>query len=473
MKHNGSAELCFTDMLDLWLRTSQRPMLADLKAALASKTVNYHQLAEESTMDDLQHDKTKNHETASTTTWIAIAIAIAICLYLLSGPSTSTHTCGCLSLKDSYVKGVETLVATIGETANATLHLINHKGNTYIGEVENVTCEMIRKSTGEISKCEAKKSTGNQYEISYKATSRGRHQLHIKVEGEHIKGSPFNVTVKMPVQKLGTPIRIITGMKVSCGVAVNQRGEIIVVEHRGHCISIFSPAGEKLQSIGSEGSGPGQFSYPRGVTVDNNDNILVADTFNHRIQMLSHNHTFTTTVESKDNNSRMFLSGIAISPTTKNIVISGTENNRVQILNPDLTFNSSIGSKGNGSGQFRSPHSVAFDSAGNMYVTDYGNHRIQVFNPKGIYLRQFEKKGSSNGELNFPTGICIDSTDTVYVVEEGNNCVSVFTHEGTFLTSFGSEGDGPGQFKEPCEITVDKNGLIYVADAGNNRVQIF
>ena len=88
-------------------------------------------------------------------------------------------------------------------------------------------------------------------------------EVHIKVEGEHIKGSPFPVTVKLPVQKLGTPIRTISGVKEPWGMAVSQRGEIIVTESSEHCISIFFPRGEKEQSFGSHGSGLGQFNCAR------------------------------------------------------------------------------------------------------------------------------------------------------------------------------------------------------------------
>ena len=81
----------------------------------------------------------------------------------------------------------------------------------------------------------------------------------------------------MPVQNLGTPIEIISGLKEPWGVAVNKKGEILVAERYEHCISIFSQAGEKLQSFGSEGSGEEQLHEPLGVTVDSDDNILVTD----------------------------------------------------------------------------------------------------------------------------------------------------------------------------------------------------
>ena len=368
-------------------------------------------------------------------------------------------------------KGLE--VAEPGERTTAVLHVVDQKGKACSTPVETLTCELVSESTGEKIDCSMKKTEpSGQYEISYQATSRGRHQLHIIVEGEHIKGSPFTVTV---IKKLGTPIKIISGVKEPWGVAINQRGEIIVAEEIGHCISIFSPTGEKLRSFGSQGSRPGQFNHPKGVTVDDDGNILVADTRNHRIQKLTSENKHIKCVGSHGSNHLQFIfpASISISPTAKKIAISEWSNHRVQILNPDLTFHSSIGSTGSGNGQFNGPNDIAFDSTGNTYITDARNHCIQVFNPKGEFLRKFGSKGKGDGELNFPTGIGIDSDDTVYVIESSNHRVSVFTREGKFLTSFGSRGGGPGQFNGPYRIIVDKNGIIYVADTSNSRIQIF
>ena len=252
--------------------------------------------------------------------------------------------------------------------------------------MQTPTCWLQSTSSTKSANCTITKLDSNILEVSYQATSQGRHQLHIKVEGEHIKGSPFPVTVKLPVQKLGTPIKTISGLKKPCGVAVNKRGEIIVAEENGHCISIFSPTGEKLRSLGSKGSGPGQFNEPSGVTVDDDGNILVADSGNHRIQKFTPDNKRITRVGSHGSKHLQFNLpiSVAISPITKKIAISDFFNDRVQILNPDLTFHSSIGSRGSGNGQFNGPHGVAFDSAGNMYVTDATNITI-IF--KSLILR--------------------------------------------------------------------------------------
>ena len=261
--------------------------------------------------------------------------------------------------------------------------------------------------------------------------------------------------MKMPIKKLGTPIKTISGLQLPWGMAVNQRGKIIVAERDLHCISIFSPSGERLQSFGSQGSGPGQFNCSKGVAVDDDGNILVADSRNHRIQKFTSNNKHITSMGCHGSNHLQFIIpiSVAISPITKKIAISEWNNCRIQILNPDLTFHSSVGSKGSGNGQFNGPHDTAFDSAGNMYVSDANNHRIQVFNPEGQFLRQFGNGGKGDGALYFLTGISIASDDTVYVAEGDNHCVSVFTCEGKFLASFGSRGSGLGQFKSPYRIT--------------------
>ena len=330
--------------------------------------------------------------------------------------------------------------------------------------MQTPTCWFESNISAKSTNCIITKIDDNILEINYQPTSRGRHQLHIKVEGEHIKGSPFPVTVKPPVSD--TPIKTIPGLKNPWGVAVNKKGEILVAESDGHCISIFSPTGDKLDSFGSRGSEYGQFNEPCGVAVDDDGNILVADSGNHRIQKFTsdykHNKTATCT-----SSTHLNPTSISISPITKKITMSDWNKRQVQILHPDLKFDDchSIGSTGSVNGR---PHDVAFDSAGNMYVTNV-NNSIQVFTPEGQFLRLM----FGDGELNFPTGISIDSEDIMYVIEHRNHRISLFTLEEEFLASFGGYGGGPGQFDSPWGITVDKNGTIYVSDSGNDRLQIF
>ena len=238
------------------------------------------------------------------------------------------------SPEKSYATGKGLEVAVRGEKATAIVHVCDKEGRVCSEPVESLTCELMSDTNSDKMKGSVKKRKDGQFEMSYQATSRGRHQLHIKVKGEHIKGSPFSITVKLPVQELGTPVRSINGVNHPCGVAINQQGQVVVVEYRGNCVSIFNSTGEKIQTFGSRGSGRGQFSQPYYVTIDDDGNILVVDTYNHRIQKFSSDGRFITAVGTQGSGQLQFSYpvGIKINPQTKRVYVADNGNHRVQVL---------------------------------------------------------------------------------------------------------------------------------------------
>ena len=380
---------------------------------------------------------------------------------------------GKISAKDSYATGKGLKVAVRGEKATAVVHICDKEGKVYPKPVKSLTCELTADTSADKVKGEVKKTQDGQYEISYHAPNRGRHQLHIKVEDDHIKGSPFPVIVKLPVRELGTPVKTIDRVNNPSGVAINQQGEILVTEHSGNRVSIFSSTGQKVRSFGKQGNFRGQFSGPCGIAIDDDQNILVVDSGNHRIQKFSSDGRFIAAVGMRGSGQLQFRSpvGIKINLQSKRIYVADQFNHRIQVLQPDLSFFSSFGSQGSGPGQLYHPNGIAFDSANNVYVTDYSNNRVQVFTEKGEYLRQIGKQGTGKGELIGAAMITIDNEDRVFVTS--NHRVSVFTSYGFYVAFFGGEGNGPQQFSSPRGIAMDGAGMLYVCDYSNNRVQIF
>jgi DNA-binding beta-propeller fold protein YncE len=376
-----------------------------------------------------------------------------------------------VSQEKCYASGKGLELAKVGKPATVVLHIVDEKGEAYSVPMEIITCEFVSVANDKKTKCSIKAKHAGQYEIIYQPTGRGRHQLHIKVEGKHIKGSPFPILVKLPLHQLGTPVKIISGVKDPWGVAVNKKGEIIVAESTGHCITIFSPTGKKLQSFGSRGSGQGQFSEPRGVAVDDDNNILVADNGNNRIQKFTPNGDYLSSVSLRDNNLNSAF-GIKVH-ANKKIFVANYNTHSFAILNPDLTLYRKIGEYGSKNVHFHDIHDIALDRAGNVFVAEREcNNGIQVLTAEGQYLRKFGSQGSGPGQFNFPSAIAVDSEDMVYVTEQRNHRVSIFKTDGTFVTTFGSWGKGQGQFSGPNGIAVDKDGFIYVADHNNGRIQI-
>ena len=361
-------------------------------------------------------------------------------------------------------EGLET--AVVGEMSTTILQAINYKGKSCMKANMSLECELVSEKTGDRVRGYVERRQ-NQYEIGYQPKFEGKHQLHIKLEGQHIRGSPFSIAVKLPVKKLGNPIQIIKMVNRPWGMAVNQRGEVVVTDFVGHCVSVFSQHGEKLQSFGNKGSGHGQFNDPRGLAVDGEGNILVADRNNHRIQKFTTSGIFLRAVGTKGSGPLQFNCpcDILFNASNNKIYVVDGRNSRIQVLNSDLTFFKIFGNEGSGKGQFKYPWGIACDSTGKVYLTDNENNCIQVFKANGKFVNMFYSFG--------PAGITIDTNDRVYVSEFYNECVSVFSCEGQCVTSFGRKGKGPGEFNCPVALAVDKSGVLYVCDYGNNRVQCF
>ena len=378
-----------------------------------------------------------------------------------------------LSPKNCFAIGEGRRVAFLNQRTTVVLTIVDQVHNPYTRQVDNlISSTLVHTSTGNVQACTIQRTRANenQYEISYQPTSLGEHQLHITVDGEHINGSPFNVTV---IDNFNAPSTFISGVITPQGIAFNQKGEIVVVEYSVHRVSIFSPKGEKLRSFGTHGSNVGEFSLPCGVAVDDDDNILVADGRNDRIQKFTADGKFIASVGKYGSGNLEFTIpvGIGINPHNKRIYVTDSENHRIQILNPDLTFHKSFASQGYGDGELNRPKDLAFDSKGNVYVADNENHRVVVFTAEGEFLRSFGVHGKGDGEINFSTGVGIDSNDIVYVTDLYNSRVLKFTTEGKFLTSLFTRGSGENQLTQPRGIAVGKNGTIYVSDFGNDRIQ--
>ncbi len=218
----------------------------------------------------------------------------------------------------------------VGEKSSVILQAVDYNGAPCEEAVQSLQCELVSELTGVTVRGSLERRGLSQYEIRYQPTIKGRHQLRIKEEDKHIRVSPFPVAVKLPIEKVGILILTIGGLKGPRGITFNQRGEVVVTDWRGHCVSIISPTGQKLRSFGTSGSG---FNRPRYVAIDGEGNILLTDCRYHRIQKLT----------------------------------------------PEGKFQS-VGTKGNGPLQFFNPHGITYNRTNNkVYVVD-NNHRVQVLN---------------------------------------------------------------------------------------------
>ena len=329
----------------------------------------------------------------------------------------------------------------------------------------SLKCELVASDGSSRVRGTVKRRNQNIYDISYQPHVTGEHQLHILIEEHPILNSPFTVTILS---------NIIGGLNAPYGIAVGKGGGVVVAERDSHGISVLGVNRKKI-SFGTRGSGPGQFSYPEGVAIDSGGHILVADWGNNRIHQSSSAGLRTVGTQGSGPLQFRCPGGITVHPVTGKVYVADTYNHRIQVLNSDLTYSSSFGRYGCNNGEFDWPYDVATDGEGHVYVADKYNHRIQVFTADGVYLRQFGSEGEREGEgLKYPVSIAIDSgRNVVYVSQSGNNCISIFSTNGMFIKLFGRKGCLSVQFDCPFGLAVDEKGTLYVSDFGNHRIQIF
>jgi sugar lactone lactonase YvrE len=88
-------------------------------------------------------------------------------------------------------------------------------------------------------------------------------------------------------------------------------------------------------------------------------------------------------------------------------------------------------------GLFRQPTDVAWDSNGNIYITDgYINSRVAKYDKNGDWVKSWGSKGTAPGQFNLPHAIAIDRNNNIYVGDRTNRRIQVFDTDGKFLRMF-------------------------------------
>lgn len=145
-----------------------------------------------------------------------------------------------------------------------------------------------------------------------------------------------------------------------------------------------------------------------------------------------------------------------------NLFVSDGEggNSRVVKFSRDGVFLKSWGTKGSGPGELSTPHCIAIDGRGRVWVCDRGNKRLQVFDQEGHYLSQTTEFGT-------PVSVAFDADDVMYVATGApENWVAIGTADGKLLGKI--EG-----LDSPHGIAVDGSGAIYVAQSAGKAIVKF
>ena len=268
-------------------------------------------------------------------------------------------------------------------------------------------------------------------------------------------------------------------------VTVAPDGNLWVADLANRQFQIFAPDGAYLESWGSEGTGPGQFSFFQGpvavesdwagaVKFDRAGNIYVLDLGNQNIQKFAPDRTFLLAWGGDGTGDGQFKLPINMGiDGADHIYVSDYGRDDIQEFTSDGTFVDTVVEKGSGEGQVSGVVAVAVDAAGNIWATDEDRNAVLNFDPDGTLVTSLGETGEGPGQFNLPNDVAIAPDGTVYVVDTFNHRMQAFDADGAYLGEWGGEGTEPGQFMYPLGVDIDADGNVYVVDSGNDRLQAF
>jgi sugar lactone lactonase YvrE len=201
------------------------------------------------------------------------------------------------------------------------------------------------------------------------------------------------------------------------GVAVNSKGHVYVFTRSNSAGGpAYAPAAAQLLEfdqngnfVGEIGKGLYAWSFAHSVRIDKNDNIWAIDKGSDMIVKFNPEGrvqwVFGRRKESADEDTKPW-----------------------EHLTPPLAPVD---------GMFRQPTDVAWDSAGNIYITDgYINSRVAKYDKDGNWLKSWGTKGTGPGQFVLPHSLAIDRNDNVYVGDRSNHRIQVFDTDGNFKRMF-------------------------------------
>ena len=348
------------------------------------------------------------------------------------------------------------------KVTSVKINIADGEGNrcNIIGK-QKVVVELKSLREGSVTVADVTLLSPGQYEASYRAETRGRHELSIKVNDVHIPNSPFSVYIQKPVHQLKVPVAVIPGLNNAGGLAYSN-GEVFALEYEGCRLNVLSCNEWKIvRTIGE-----GYLGGPTEVAVDHQSNVYVSTAFDHKLHKFDKEGILLKSVGGKGNEPGKFNFPNGNRVRGNKLFVCDSRNHRIQIFDTELNFLRTFGSKGTKSGRFDFPADVDFDSNSTAYIVDYHNHRIQAMTLDGRFLYTFGKKGHAPGELKHPACIQVRG-QLLYITEEMNNRVSVFRTSGQFVTTFGED-----YLQEPDGLTIDEDGFVYVT-SHTSKVLVF
>ena len=205
------------------------------------------------------------------------------------------------------------------------------------------------------------------------------------------------------------------------GIAVTE-DNVFVTDWDLHALLQFRKKDYKLmRRTGTRGRREGELNYPRGLCIDNNGDVYVADGDNHRVSVFSKDLKFLNCLGTEQ---LEYPRDVKV--TQDSVVVLDWSPNCIHFFSRSGELLRSCVTQGE-DGVVYCPNFFCLDPAGNIPITDSNRHSIKILSPSGQLMHEIAKRGHGRGELYLPWGISITQSGTIFVISHNTNfCLQSF-----------------------------------------------
>jgi sugar lactone lactonase YvrE len=167
---------------------------------------------------------------------------------------------------------------------------------------------------------------------------------------------------------------------------------------------------------------------------------------------------------------------VAIDSVTQTLYVSDSALNKVFAFDPAGQLLFEVGDGEDPDSRLKSPHGLAVDSEGRLYVADTGNSKIKIFDSAGNFLRVFKLKNNSGSSvLEKPWDLAFDSQGLLHIIDQQMAALITCTQNGEVLyaTMASMRTSHSMMFNRPNDIHIDSKDRIIISDDLNNRFCIW
>ena len=206
------------------------------------------------------------------------------------------------------------------------------------------------------------------------------------------------------------------------GVTFDSNNHLYVADYSNNRVQVFDVSGKYLHQLGSSGSCNGQLNHPIGITIHNNK-VFVTEDKNGRISVFHTNGQFSHII----GKGQLGTPYDVTVNTNNQLLVADLNHHCIYTFTLDGNYVSKFASYGSGKGQLKNPHSLTNDLYGFILVAEYGHHRVSIFNKDGKFIHCFGSSGSDDGKFIAPVGITISPNGNIYVSDSYNKRVQIFS----------------------------------------------